>query len=66
MVRGSLLESPIGDQETLSDGRIFRLREDSGIAEDRYLAAAQPLVDLKDLTFEQVRAPPAAMRWYDD
>jgi hypothetical protein len=45
------------------DGRIFRLRDYENIAEDRYLASARALVDLRDMTFEQLRPPPGAMRW---
>jgi hypothetical protein len=45
------------------DGRIFRLRDRAGVAEDRYLAAAEPLADLRDMTFEQMRPPSEAMCW---
>ena len=45
------------------DGRIFRLADYARVPEDRYLASATPLVDLRDMTFEQVRPPPSAMRW---
>ena len=45
------------------DGRVFRLTNYARVPEERYLADATPLVDLKDVTFEQVRPPPSAMRW---
>jgi hypothetical protein len=45
------------------DGRIFRLADYARVPEERYLTAATPLVDLRDMTFEQLRPPPSAMRW---
>lgn len=45
------------------DGRIFRLADYARVPEERYLSAATTLVDLRDMTFEQVRPPPSAMRW---
>jgi hypothetical protein len=45
------------------DGRIFRLRDYARVPEERYLESATPLVDLRDMTFGQLRPPPSAMRW---
>jgi hypothetical protein len=45
------------------DGCVFRVRDYARVAEDQYLATATSLVDLKDMTFEQVQPPPSALRW---
>ena len=45
------------------DGRIFRLRNWQAVAEASYLAAAQPLADLRDMAFNLLPAPASAMRW---
>jgi hypothetical protein len=45
------------------DGRVFRLPDYARVPVERYLTAATPLVDLRDMAFEQVRPPPSAMRW---
>jgi hypothetical protein len=45
------------------DGRIFRLRQWERVAASAYLSAADQLVDLRDMTFQLMRAPDEAMRW---
>jgi hypothetical protein len=45
------------------DGRIFRVADYARVPEERYLSAATPLVDLRDMAFEQLRPPPSAMQW---
>ena len=45
------------------DGRVFRLPEWRSVPADNVLAAAATLADFRDATFQQLRAPAAAMRW---
>ncbi len=54
-----------GDEDMLfaGDGRVFRLRQWRSRSESALLAAADPLVDLRELSFRQQPPPPEAMRW---
>jgi hypothetical protein len=55
---------PQGDDMLFAgDGRIFRLRRWRSHAEGQYLAKADTLADLRDLSFQQVRPASEAMRW---
>jgi hypothetical protein len=45
------------------DGRICRLRGWRSRPEPTYLSAAEPLIDLRDMAFRQLRPPEDAMRW---
>jgi hypothetical protein len=47
-----------------ADGAIYRVPKGAAIAPRDYLAAARKLIDLSDMKFELMRAPPEAMRWY--
>jgi hypothetical protein len=52
-----------GDMLFAGDGRVFRLRQWRSRSESALLAAADPLVDLRELSFRQLPPPPEAMRW---
>ena len=45
------------------DGRIFRLRGWRTLEDGALLRAAEPLVDLREMSFQQMRPPSEAMRW---
>jgi hypothetical protein len=45
------------------DGRIFRLRQWRSRMDSAFLSAADMLVDLRELSFRQLRPPDEAMRW---
>jgi hypothetical protein len=45
------------------DGRVFRLRRWRSQSESALLSAAEPLVDLREMSFRLMRAPSEAMRW---
>ena len=47
-----------------ADGAVYRVPKGVALAPREYLAAARKLIDLSDMKFELIRAPPEAMRWY--
>jgi hypothetical protein len=47
-----------------ADGAVYRVPKGAAMAPKDYLAAARKLIDLSDMKFELIRAPPEAMRWY--
>ena len=47
-----------------ADGAIYRVPNGAAMAPQDYVAAARKLIDLSDMTFELMRAPPESMRWY--
>jgi hypothetical protein len=46
-----------------ADGAIYRVPEGVTMKPTDYLSAARKLIDLSDMKFELMRAPPEAMRW---
>ncbi len=47
-----------------ADGGVYRVPKGTAMTPQDYLDAARKLIDLSDMKFELMRAPPESMRWY--